>query len=66
MLIVVVGAGMTAGGQGVQMQVAFHVRAEFVHQVVKNDFAHLLVAELDSLHQGTELVVGIPIRRDHA
>ncbi len=65
-LVVVVGAGMAAGSQGVQMQMALHVRAEFVHQVADQDFAHLLVAKLDSLHQRTVLVVGIPVGRDHA
>ena len=65
-LVVVVGARMAAGSQGMQMQMALQVRTEFVHQVADQDFAHLLMAELDSLHQRTELVVGIPVGGDHA
>src|ERR1700744_482471 len=57
---------MTARGQGVQMQMALHVRTELVYQVADQDFAHLLVAELNSLHQRTVLVVGIPVGRNHA
>ena len=58
--------GMAAGSQGMQMQMALQVRTEFLHQVADQDFAHLLVAELNSLHQRTELVVGIPVGGDHA
>src|ERR1700743_1994849 len=65
-LVVVVGIGPAERRQGMDMQAALEVRAEFLNQVVDQDLAHLLMAELHALYQGSELMMGIPIGRDHS
>ncbi len=52
--------------QGMQMQGVFDAGTEFLNQVADKDFAHLLMAELNSLHQGTVKTVRIPVGGDHA
>src|ERR1700677_3915134 len=52
--------------KGMQMQAALKVRAEFLDQVADQDFAHLFMAKLHSLYQGTVEVVRVPVSGDHA
>ena len=64
--LVVCGTGVAASGQGVQMQAALDVRSELLDQVADQHFTHLLMAELNPLHQRTVLLVGIPVGGEHA
>src|ERR1700722_2461403 len=63
-LLVVGNAGVTARRPGMHMQSAFDRRTEFLDHVADHHFAHLLMSELHSLHQGTVLPVRIPVGRD--
>ena len=57
---------MGEGSKGMQMQAALEVRTEFLDQVADQHFAHLFMAKLNSLYQGTVEMVRIPVGRDDA
>jgi len=65
-LVVVGGAGVGERGEGMEMQAALEVRTEFLDQVADQDFAHLFMAELNSLYQRTVQMVRVPVSGDHA
>src|SRR3981189_3667442 len=53
-------------GKGMQMQAALKAWAELLDQVADQDFAHLFMAELHSLHQRAVEMMWIPVSGDDA